>query len=329
MKTLQGLKRGVIGLAAAWFGLMAAQTATAAEPFPTRPITIYLPYATGGSADLLARLAAKSIQEGLGQTVVVEAKPGAGGQIATEQVARAAPDGYTLLLTASGTMGVNPYVYKLRYRPVEDFAQVSVLVDLPFVVVVRPDFPSKSLSEFIANAKAHPKTLTFGNAGFGTQQHLTQLMFMKAAGIDLNLVPYKGSVPALNDLLGGHIDAMLDNTGVQTPFIQGKKTRALFITSRERMGVIGEVPTAEEAGLPGFSAVAWFGLAAPAGTPASIVQAINKAIADGFAKPENHKILVDLGMVPLASSPEEASRRVVSDLALFGAVAQEIGLKPE
>jgi len=315
-------------LAAACAAILTAPQAAAETDYPNKPITIVLPYATGGTADMLARLAAQGIQRALGQSVIVEAKPGAGGVLGTEFVARAAPDGYTLILTASGTMAVNPYVYNLRYKPLEDFKQVTVLVDLPFVVVTNNAFPARNLQEFIAYGKKNPGQITFGNAGLGTQQHLTQLMFARAAGIQVNIVPYKGSSPATNDLLGGHIQAMLDNTGVQTPFIRDGKVRPLFVTNPERVAALPNVPTATEAGLPGFSAVAWFGLAAPAGTPDAIVEKIQQAVAKEYALPEIQQRLTNLAMIPRAATPQDTTAQVKKDLEAFGKIAKAIDLKP-
>lgn len=315
-------------LAAACLAAGIAAPAMAADAYPSKPITIVLPYATGGSADMLARFAAQALQTELGKPAIVEAKPGAGGVLGTEFVSRAEPDGYTLALTASGTMAVNPYVYKLRYKPLEDFKQITVLVDLPFVVVTNNEFPAKNLKEFIDYGRKNPNKITFGNAGLGTQQHLTQLMFARAAGMQVNIVPYKGSSPAMNDLLGGHIDAVLDNTGVQTPFIKAGKVRPLFVTNPERVAALPDVPTAPEAGLPGFSAVAWFGLAAPKGTPDEIVDKIQQALAREFAKPEMKQRLLDLAMIPRVSTPAETTARVKSDLDTFGKIAKEVDLKP-
>jgi len=315
-------------LAAACLAAGIAAPAMAADVYPSKPITIVLPYATGGSADMLARFAAQALQAELGKPAIVEAKPGAGGVLGTEFVSRAEPDGYTLALTASGTMAVNPYVYKLRYKPLEDFKQITVLVDLPFVVVTNNEFPAKNLQEFIDYGRKNPNKITFGNAGLGTQQHLTQLMFARAAGMQVNIVPYKGSSPAMNDLLGGHIDAVLDNTGVQTPFIKAGKVRPLFVTNPERVAALPDVPTAPEAGLPGFSAVAWFGLAAPKGTPDEIVDKIQQALAREFAKPEMKQRLLDLAMIPRASTPAETTARVKRDLETFGKIAKEVDLKP-
>ncbi|MFC4277946.1 Bug family tripartite tricarboxylate transporter substrate binding protein [Achromobacter aloeverae] len=313
---------------AAAFSLSAVGPARAGDAYPSKPITIVLPYATGGTADMMARFAAQALTAELGQTAIVEAKPGAGGVLGTEYVSRAAPDGYTLALTASGTMGVNPYVYKLRYEPLKDFKQITVLVDLPFVVVTGNDFPAKTLKDFVDYAHAHPNGITFGNAGLGTQQHLTQLMFAKSAGIQVNLVPYKGSTPAMNDLLGGHINAVLDNTGVQTPFIHSGKVHPLFVTSQQRLAVLPDVPTAQEAGLKDFSAVAWFGLAAPKDTPDAVVDKIQQALSRQFAKPEIQQRVLDLGMIPRVTTPAETTARVRDDLQVFGRIAKDVGLQP-
>lgn len=308
-------------------GLCVAAPAHAAKPYPQeKPITIVLPYATGGAADLLARLAGDAIQKALGQTVVVQSMPGAGGVLGAEHVARAKPDGYTLLLTASGSMAVNPFTYSIKYDPIKDFDHVSILVDLPFALVARPG-GIDSLETLVSRAKAQPGALTFGNAGMGTQQHLTQLMLAKAAGIELAIVPYKGSMPALNDLLGGHLDLVLDNTGVQTPFIQSGKVKALFVTSPQRVAALPDVPTAQEAGLTGFEAVAWFGLAAPSGTPKAAIDAIQQAIAGAFADPQARQTLNDRGMLAVASTPEAANARVRQDYATFGELAKTISLK--
>ena len=315
-------------LAAACLAALITAPALAADNYPSKPITIVLPYATGGSAGMLTRFAAQALQTELGKPAIVEAMPGAGGVLGTEFVSRAEPDGYTLALTASGTMAVNPYVYKLRYKPLEDFKQITVLVDLPFVVVTNNEFPAKNLQEFIDYGRKNPNKITFGNAGLGTQQHLTQLMFARAAGMQVNIVPYKGSSPAMNDLLGGHIDAVLDNTGVQTPFIKAGKVRPLFVTNPERVAALPDVPTAPEAGLQGFSAVAWFGLAAPKGTPDEIIEKIQQALAREFAKPEMKQRLLDLAMIPRVSTPAETTARVKSDLATFGKIAKEVDLKP-
>lgn len=325
---MRSVLKSLLAACSACFACLSAPAFAAADSFPNKPITIILPYATGGMTDTLARLASQALQAEFGQSVIVVPRPGAGGVLGTELAARARPDGYTLVMTASGTMAVNPYTYKdLPYKPLEDFEQVTILVEQSLVVVTNNVFPVRNLKEFIAYGRAHPGEILFGNAGLGTQQHLTQLMFAKAAGIQVNVIGYKGSSLAMNDLLGGHINAVIDNPGVQTPFIKAGKVRALFITSAQRDPALPDVPTASEAGLPGFSAVSWFGMAAPKGTPEDVVKKIQQAIARAFANPEIQQRLRDLATTPLVSTPAEATARVTSDLETFDKVAKEVNLQ--
>lgn len=306
----------------------AAMAAHASDTYPSRPITIIFPYAVGSASDMLTRQVAEILTKSLGQPVVVEAKPGAGGSTALEYVAKAPPDGHTLVLTGTGTMAVNPHVYKLRYRPVEDLSSITLLTEIPFIVVTNKSLPVKNLREFVAYSKARPGKVNFGNAGIGTQAHLTQMMFMKAASITANVVAYKGGPPATTDLLGGHIDAMIDNAASQVSNVQGDKVRALFVTTQVRSPSLPGVPTADEAGLPGFVTSGWFGLAAPKGTPQSIIDKLHAPIAKAFSQPEFRKKLMEAGWLPVASSPAEAAARARADLVRFERVAQELQLKP-
>ena len=305
-----------------------APFAAKASPYPGRPITIIYPYASGSASDTLARQVAEIIAKALGQPVLVESRPGAGGSIGLEHVARSAPDGYTLAFTASGTMAVNPYLYQLKYRPVEDLVSITTLVEIPFIVVTRPGFPASTLEDFIAYARANPGQVSFANAGMGTQAHLTQLLFLKDAGIEANVIFYKGSPPAVADLMGGHVDAMIDNAAAQVGNVQEGKVHALFVTSRTRSASLPNVPTAGEAGLAGFVASGWFGLAAPRGTPSSIVEKLSAVVAKAFAQADTRRKLVTAGWLPVASSPAEADARARADLARFGVIAREIHLKP-
>lgn len=298
------------------------------DSYPDKPITIIYPYAAGSASDLLAREVGAIIAKALGQPVVVESRPGAGGSMGLERVVRSAPDGYTLAFTASGTMSVNPHVYHLKYQPVDDLVAITTLVDVPFIVVTRPGFPATTLEEFIAYARANPGKLSFANAGMGTQAHLTQVMFMKAAGIEANVVFYKGGTPATADLMGGHVDAMIDNAAAQVGNVRARKVRSLFVTTRTRSASLPDVPTAEEAGLPGFVTSGWFGLAAPRDTPQAIVQRLNSVIVRAFSRADTHKKLVQAGWLPVASSPADSDARARADLVRFGAIAREIDLRP-
>lgn len=313
-------------LAIAALGLHSLSQA-AESGYPSKPITIIYPYAGGSASDALTRQIAELLSKALGQPVVVESKPGAGGSMALEQASRAAPDGYTLVLTASGTMSVNPHVYALKYKPVDDLVSITTLVDIPFVVVVRNDFPARNLKEFISYAKRNPGKVAFANAGSGTQAHLTQMMFLRAAGIEANVVPYKGGAPALTDLLGGHVDAMIDNAAAQASNAQAGKVRPLFVTTQVRSATLPGVPTADEAGLPGFVASGWFGLAAPKGTPAALIDKLNGIIVKAMARPEVRQKLIGDGWMPVASSPSDADARARADLVRFGVIAQQLNLR--
>ena len=310
--------------ASSWF----VQSAMASDALQNRPITIIYPYAAGSASDLLTRQVAEILSHALGNAVIVEAKPGAGGSTALEYVARAPADGHTLVLSASGTMAVNPHIYKLRYSPVDDLVPITVLTEIPFIAVTNVDFPAKNLKEFITLAKKQPGQITFANAGLGTQSHLTQMMFLKAAGIEANIVAYRGGTPMVTDLMGGHVDAAFDNAAAQMANVRSNKVRALFVTSPTRLESMPQVPTAEEAGLPGFTASGWFGLAAPKGTPQAIIERMNQAISEAFKKPEMRRKLIDAGWVPVANSPAEAAARARADLARLGVIVHQLGIKP-
>lgn len=312
----------VAALCAFGLGLNAA-----AQPYPVKPITIVLASAPGGASDTLARMAAEAMQKDLGQPVVVVSRPGAGGSIGVESVARATADGYTFVLSSSGNVAINPHVYKLSYDPAQ-MEHVSILVDIPFVLVANKDAGPKTLKELIELARRSPGQVKMGNGGLGTHQHLTQLIFAKAAGIDMSIVPYKGSMPATTDLMGGHIETIIDNVGVQKPFIESGKVRALLTTSPVRVPALPNVPTAMELGLR-FSSVAWFGLSAPKGTPPDIVKRVQASLAAAFARPDIRKTISDAGMIPLASTPEFASDRVKQDFEKFGVAVKAFGLKIE
>ena len=310
--------------ASGWF----VQSAMASDALQNRPITIIYPYAAGSASDLLTRQVAEILSHALGNAVIVEAKPGAGGSTALEYVARAPADGHTLVLSASGTMAVNPHIYKLRYSPVDDLVPITVLTEIPFIAVTNVDFPAKNLKEFITLAKKQPGQITFANAGLGTQSHLTQMMFLKTAGIDANIVAYRGGTPMVTDLMGGHVDAAFDNAAAQMANVRANKVRALFVTSPTRLESMPQVPTADEAGLPGFTASGWFGLAAPKGTPQAIIERMNQAISEAFKKPEMRRKLIDAGWVPVANSPAEAAARARADLARLGVIVHQLGIKP-
>lgn len=318
--------RKIAGKAAAALCLVAATCAHAQPAYPSRPITIVVPYVAGGTTDLLARSVADVLRKESGQTVIVDNKPGAGGSIAGKFVVRANPDGYTLLMTSSGINSVTPVVYK-DFKALDGLTQISVLVDVPFVVAVGKTFAAQNLRDFVSYARQKPGTVKIGNASLGSHGHLTQLLFNKVAGVDLNSVPYKGSVPALNDLLGGHIDAVIDNVGVQKPFIDSGKVTPLFVTSKTRTPALPQVPTATELGLP-FDSVAWFGLAAPRNTPAEVVNAIRNIVAKGFEDKALQAKLVQAGLTPVFSTSAEATQRTQAESRTLGKLAETLNLSP-
>ncbi|MFJ1299067.1 Bug family tripartite tricarboxylate transporter substrate binding protein [Pseudomonadota bacterium AL_CKDN230030165-1A_HGKHYDSX7] len=315
------------GIAALALGAAFAP-AHAADAYPAKAITIVYPYAPGSASDTLTRLLADAMSKRLGQPVIVDSKPGAGGSIATEHVVRAAADGYTLLLSASGTIAVNPHIYKLRYNPVEDLAQVSIAVEVPFVFVVGKDYPAQDYAAFKARSTKTPGGLSSANAGLGTQAHLTQAAFAKSADVNLSIVGYKGAAPAVNDILGGHVDSMMDNAASQIPYVTTGKTTALFVTSDYRFEGYPQVPTARELGITGLVPAGWFGLAAPKGTPPAVIDKVQAALAASLKEPDTQRKLKELGWVIVGNTPAEALERARADYTRLGQVVSEIGLKP-
>ena len=321
------MKRHSITIAALLMSLGLA-TAHAADAYPAKPITIVYPYAPGSASDTMTRLLADAMSKKLGQPVIVDSKPGAGGSIATEHVVRAAPDGYTLLLSASGTIAVNPHIYKLRYNPVEDLAQISIAVEVPFVFVVGKNFPAQDYASFKALSGQKPGGLTSANAGLGTQAHLTQAAFARLAGVNLSIIGYKGAAPAVNDVLGGHVDSMMDNAASQIPYVTAGKTTALFVTSDYRFEGYPKVPTAKELGIAGLVPAGWFGLAAPKGTPPAAIDKIQSTLATTLQEPEVQRKLKELGWVIVGNTPAQALERARADYTLLGQVVRDIDLKP-
>lgn len=321
------MKRFLAGIAVLALSLGLAP-AHAADAFPSKPITIVYPYAPGSASDTMTRILAEAMSKKLGQAVIVESKAGAGGSIATEHVIRSAPDGYTLLLSASGTIAVNPHIYKLRYNPVEDLAQISIAVEVPFVFVVGKDFPAQDYASFKALSSKKPGGLTSANAGLGTQAHLTQAAFARLAGVNLNIIGYKGAAPAVNDILGGHVDSMMDNAASQIPYVTSGKTTALFVTSDYHFEGYPKVPTAKELGITGLVPAGWFGLAAPKGTPPAVIDKIHAALATTLQEPEIQRRLQELGWVIVGNTPEQALERARADYTLLGQVVRDIDLKP-
>ena len=317
---------GLIVLGAAAFG---AGVAEAQQTYPVRAVRLIVPSSPGGGTDITARIIAPKLGEYLGQQVVVENRPGAGTMIGGEVVARAAPDGYTLLMGIS-TLAINPAMYKkVPYDALKDFAPVSQVVALPNILVTHPSLPVKSVKELIVFAKARPGQINFASAGVGTNPHLSMELFLSMAGLKMIHVPYKGSGQGVIDLLAGHVTVMTPSILTALNYVKNKRLRALGVTSAKRAGGAPDIPTIAEAGVPGYEAVQWFGVLAPAGTPRDIVARLHKEVVRTVQSPDIRQKLVNDGADPIGSSPDEFARFIRSETTKWAKVAREIGIKPE
>ncbi len=320
-------------LLAAFAASLAAALAPAAvgQPaFPTKPIRIVVPFPPGGTTDILARAAAQKMTEAWKEQAVVDNRPGAGGNIGAELVARSPADGYTLLMGTVGTHAINASLYaKMPYDHVKDFAPVILVAAVPNVLVVHPSLPVHSVAELIAYAKANPGKLNFASSGSGTSIHLAGELFKVMAGVQMTHVPYKGSAPAIADLVGGQVQLMFDNLPSALAQIKAGKLRALAVTSAQRAAALPDAPTIAESGLPGYEASSWFGLLAPAGTPADVVAKINGEIARWLASPEAKEKLSSQGAIAAGGTPEDFARHIAAETAKWQRVVRESGAKVE
>ena len=318
-------------LLAAFAASLAAALAPAAvgQPaFPTKPIRIVVPFPPGGTTDILARAAAQKMTEAWKEQAVVDNRPGAGGNIGAELVARSPADGYTLLMGTVGTHAINASLYaKMPYDHVKDFAPVILVAAVPNVLVVHPSLPVHSVAELIAYAKANPGKLNFASSGSGTSIHLAGELFKVMAGVQMTHVPYKGSAPAISDLLGGQVQLMFDNLPSALPQIKAGKLRALAVTSAQRASALPDVPTIAESGLPGYEASSWFGLLAPAGTPQDVVAKINGEVARWLASPEAKEKLLSQGANAAGGTPEDFVRHIAAESAKWQQVVRASGAK--
>lgn len=313
---------------------LAAATAIAgplpgfAQAFPTRHLTLVVPFAPGGSTDLLGRAVAERLGRDLGQAVVVENKPGAGTGLAAEQVARAAPDGHTLLVATTSTLVLNPLLMQnLRYDAERDFAGVSMLAVAPMVMVVSAASPLRSVKDFVESAKSQPGRLNYGSAGTGSSLHMAGELFKAMAGIDIVHVPYKGSQPALSALLGGEIQVFFDLIPTSKPLIAANRLRALAVTSRARAEALPDVPTLEEAGFAGYDASPRFALVAPRATPSAVVDRLNAAVARALGDPELRQRFGALAMELTASAPAEVNGFFARERERWGALIRARGIR--
>lgn len=292
-----------------------------AKGFPDKPVTIVVPFAVGGPTDTSARVVATALTQGLGEKVIVENIPGAGSVVGTTHVANAKPDGYTLLWGTSSALAIAPHVYSnIRYDPLKSFEPVSMVVTSPFILAVRPSLGVKSVAQFVALAKASPGKLNFASTGTGGSTHLTAELFQSVAGISSVHVPYNGGAPAMNALLSKNVDYLFDTPTTIVPMAKSGKILALAVTSAQRWPALPDVPTFQELGYKNFEATTWFGLLAPAGTPADRVAILNKAVAAVLQQADVDKALQHSGFVVHPSSPQEFSSRIAADGKKWGAL---------
>lgn len=320
---------------AASFALLSLAALTHPSPagaqagaYPNKPIRIVVPFPAGGTTDILARAVAQQLTQAWGQQVIVDNRPGAGGNIGSELVAKSAPDGYTLLMGTVGTHAINPSLYsKMPYDHVRDFAPVILVAGVPNVLVVHPSVPANTVAELIAYGKANPGKLNFASSGSGTSIHLAGELFRVQTGIQMTHVPYKGSAPAIQDLLGGQVQLMFDNLPSALPQIKAGRLRALGVTSATRAAALPDVPTIAESGLPGFEASSWFGLLAPAGTPRDVVARLDAEVAKWLASQDARDKLLAQGAIAAGGTPEDFSAHIAAETAKWAKVVKESGAK--
>lgn len=309
--------------------LLLAAGSALAQAFPSKPITIVVPYAVGGTTDIVGRLVGTQIGNTLGQPLVVDNRAGGGGNIGWGAVARSAPDGYTLLTTEMSFTIAPALGIKQPFDPKKDFTHIITAAAAPHVLVVNPGVPARTLQEFIAYTKANPGKLNYGSGGNGTNTHLGGELFKREAQVDLVHVPYKGAGAVLQDLMGGQVQALVTSLPTALPHIKSGKLRALVVTGEKRSALLPDVPSAKEAGLPKFVMDFWVGLAAPAGTPQPVIDKLNKAVADALNTPEGKKRLAEQGLEPESNTPLQAAQFVAAEMQQWGAVVKAAGIKAD
>lgn len=308
--------------------LAIAFSAVAGEAiYPERPITMVVTFAAGGSSDVLARAVAAAMAGGLGQQLVVDDRPGAGGQLGAEMVAHATPDGYTILFGTNGTLGIGPALYKnLRYDPLHDLAPVGILQKLPLLLMVNPSVPAKNLAELISYLRAKPGALSFASAGVGSVSHLAGELFKQEAKVDILHVPYKGGGSAVTDLLAGRVSMMLETIPNALPLVRSGQMRAIGVTTKERSALAPDIPTLAESGLPNFDVSAWTGLFVPTGTPAAIVDRLNSETRQIIHDEKYVALVHSMGTDVASSSPQEFGEFVRADVARWTDVIKNAGI---
>jgi tripartite-type tricarboxylate transporter receptor subunit TctC len=319
------LARCVAGLV---LGLCVAHAATAAGAYPERPIRLVVPFPAGGGADTLARIVMPRVAQALDASIMIDNRPGAGGNVGAEIVARAAPDGYTLLYGTNGTHAINQALYPgLRFDPVGDFAPVSRMTAIAALLVVNPDVPANSVAELVQYARAHPGQVNFASAGNGTTSHLAGELFRTMAGIDIVHIPYRGGALAMADVVAGHVQMMIDVMPNAYPLAKSGKVRGLASTTAQRFPAAPEYPTIAEAGVPGFEVSAWDAIFAPAGTPAGVIDRLNSAIRRALEDPEVAESLHQHGAQAVPGTPNDLARHVAAETDKWAKVVRQSGAK--
>ncbi len=307
---------------------MAVALPARADDYPTRPVTLIVPYTPGGSTEILARIIGQKLEQRLGKPVIVENKPGAGTVIGSTAVAQSAPDGYTLLMATPTPMAINVTVHKsLPYDPAADFVPLGMVASAPFFLVVNPDLPVNTVKELIAYAKANPGKLSYGSGGVGAPHHLYMELFKSMTGTQMAHVPYKGSLPALDDVVGGHIQLMFCDIPPAAGMVAAGKVRALGVSTRERIAAYPDVPTVAEAGVPGFDVAGWFMIVAPAKTPRAIVDKLHDELLNVMASPDVKERIDKLSLVPLPTpSVADMQSFVKTEIVRWGKIVQQAGI---
>src|SRR3954467_2119626 len=308
--------------------LLALPGAGMAQQYPAKPIRIVVPFAPGGGSDFIARFIAQRLTTGLGQQVIVENKPGAGGMLGIEQGVKSPPDGYTLTLIAS-SYTVNPSIYKFTFDPVEDITPIIQLSQGPLLIVVKPSLPVKTTKELIALAKSKPGQVNFASSGQGSVIHMATELFDSMAGIKMNHIPYKGTGPALTDTIGGQTDVFFSSTATALPHVKSGKLRPIAVTTAKRIPALPDVPTVAESGVPGYDVVLWHGLIGPKGLPRPIVDRINSEVTKALKLKETADQLQNDGVAPAGGTPEQFLAQIRKEIDVWRKVAADAGVKAE
>jgi tripartite-type tricarboxylate transporter receptor subunit TctC len=312
------------------FVLFAVAFSANAQTYPSRPIRFVVPYPAGGPLDTVARLLAQKVSESVKQPVIVDNKPGAGGNIGAADVAKAPPDGYTLLMGAVATHAINPTLYaSIPYDPIRDFTPIMQVASTPNVLVVNPSIPASTVKEFIAYAKANPNKLNFGSGSTGSAGHLAGELFKTMAGVEMTHIPYKGAAPAMTDLIGGQIQLMFDNLASSLAQVRAGKVKAIAVTTAKRTALAPDLPTIAESGLPGFDISTWFGIFAPGGIPKDVAARLHEEFARALAQPDVREKMLNLGAEPVGSTPEQFAAYIKAEADKYAGVIRASGAKAD